>query len=188
MTEPVSQRKNVVTNGDIVGGDKIVNNNLPTTTKLSRLFERLKAEYGDGNKVDNIIDDLKRFSEPRDIIGLEKKLQDGDRLDLLEDAAWLKQEYAKKLTHYQFFEPAQEIHAYLLSVVFEKFRNIVYPMMQTNRPNAEISKAISNEVIGPVMQIIQEHGCDDIMGLSHADVEGMIYYLTGLCHIKWTKV
>ena len=60
-------------------------------------------------------------------------------------------------------------------------------MLKNQNTDAEISRAISYEIIDPVMKTIHEEGCHDIMGLSSTEVEGMIFFLTGLCHINWNK-
>jgi len=180
----IRQEGNTVHGGDVIG-QQIINNHYPKATRLASLFEKLKSKIETNTTVEHISDNLKRLSEDRDVVGLEQKLIDGQREYLLSDAMWLKQEYAKKLTKYTFFEPAQEIHAYLLSAVLEKFRNIIYPMIINNRTHEEISQVISNHIINPIITIIQEEGCEDVMGLCAIDIEGMIYYLTGKCHIKW---
>lgn len=181
-----NQSGNTVNDGDLVGGNKTVYI-AAKKTRLSSLFEKLQETFASGQKVDRISDDLQRFFDKRDVIGLEQKLKDGNRAHLLDDASWLKQEYYKKLTKFQFFEPAQEIHAFILSIVLEKFRNIVNPMIRAENTELEISRAISVEIIDPILKIIQEEGCSDVMGLTSTDIEGMIYYLTGQCHIKWVK-
>ncbi|MFT3909715.1 MAG: hypothetical protein QM737_09850 [Ferruginibacter sp.] len=182
-----NQTENTVNNGDVVGGDKITTYHTPKKTKLNSLFEKLKAAFDGDNRVTEISEDLQRFFIKRDVIGLEQKLKDGNLEHLLDDAAWLKQEYYKKLTKFQFFEPAQQIHAFILGIVLEKFRNIIAPMIRNGNTEIEISRTISTDVIDPIMLIIREEGCDDIMGLSATDIEGMIFYLTGQCHIKWVK-
>jgi hypothetical protein len=187
MASKITQERNTVTNGDVVAGNKSEVHNYTKKTKLSTLFERLKEEFEGKKQCKEISDDLKKYSEPRDTIGLEQKLIDGERGYLIEDAKWLKQEYYKKLTKYQFFEPAQEIHSYLLGIVLEKFRNLIYPLIRNGATDVEISATLSNEIINPIVQIIQEEGCNDIMGLGSTDIEGMIYFLTGLCHLKWNK-
>jgi hypothetical protein len=187
MDGSLTQNENTVIDGDLVGGNKTVNH-FGKKTKLSALFDRLQSHFDEKKTITEISDNLKRYSERRDTIGLEQKLIDGDRRHILEDAAWLKQEYYKKLTKFQFFEPAQEIHAFLLGIVLEKFRNIIYPMLKAGDNEQDISKAISEIIINPMVQIIQEEGCNDVMGLSSTDIEGMIFFLTGQCHIKWTKV
>lgn len=187
MDSSVNQSKNTVKDGDIVARDKIVFHQQPKT-KLANLFERLKEEFEDQNIVDGISDNLKKYQNDRDVIGLEQKLIDGGKQNQLDDAKWLKEEYYKKLTKFQFYEPAQEIHAFLLSVVHEKFRNLVRPKIEAGASNEEISTIISNEIITPIMTKIEEEGCDDIMGLSANDIDGMIFFLTGKCHIKWTRL
>lgn len=191
MTSLTNQRGNTIKDGDLVGGNKTVNNTVNYTpekkTKLSSLFDKLQQEFDQQKKVDGISEDLERYSIPRDTIGLEQKLADGGRAHLIKDAAWLKQEYFKKLTRFQFFEPAQEIHAFLLGLVLQKFRYIIYPLINSGNSEEEISKAISEKVIDPIVQTIQDEGCNDVMGLSSTDIDGMIYFLTGQCHIKWVK-
>ena len=154
-------------------------------TRLAILFEKLRQEYDAKNETETIGYDLQRLINPRDTIGLEQKLRDGDRSHLLDDAKWLKEEYWKKLTRFQFFEPAQEIHAFILGIVLEKFRHIVYPAIRRGSTEVEVSSLISNDIVAPIIKTIQEEGCHNIMGLSSTDIEGMIFFLTGRCPIRW---
>lgn len=181
----VNQNNNTVTNGDIVAGNKIVNN--VKKTKLTSLFERLNVLYNEKKQIDEICDDLNRYLTNRDTIGLEEKLINGNKQHLFDDALWLKEEYAKKLYKFQFYEPAQEIHAFILGIVLEKFKNKINPLISEDKSDAIIMSAISSEIIDPLINIIQNEGCDDIMGLSSTDINGMVYFLTGRCHIKWEK-
>ena len=151
------------------------------------MFDRLNQEYNADNRIDQINEDLQRYLTERDAIGLEQKLIDGNINHVYEDAVWLKEEYSKKLTKYVFFEPAQQIHAYLLAIVIEKFRNLIYPLIREGKSEAEIMKAVSEEINAPLLGIIQDEGCNDVMGLSATDIDGMIYFLTGRCHIKWNS-
>lgn len=153
--------------------------------KLAYLFERLKEKFEEGDKIKRISEDLKRYQDERDRISIEQKLNDANRGHLIDDFVWLKEQYAKKLTKFQFFEPAQEIHAFILGIVYEKFRNIIYPMIRSNECEEKILNAISEKITEPIVSLLQEEGCNDIMGLSATEVEGMIHFLTGQCHIKW---
>ncbi|ASZ11184.1 hypothetical protein KTO58_19290 [Chitinophaga pendula] len=174
--------------GEIIGRDKNVTINNPVRrTRLSILFDKLEKAFNENSHVTEVSADLQRYANLRDTIGLEQKLKDGGREDLYEDALWLKEEYHKKLTKFQFFEPAQEIHSFLLALVLSKFRNIIFPLICASKSEQEVSLAIENEIVAPIVSIIQEEGCSDVMGLSSVDIEGMIYYLTGQCHIKWCK-
>lgn len=156
-----------------------------TQTKLSSLFSQLREQYETKEESSSIIEELNRYLTEKDTIGLEKKLEDGDLSYLYEDAIELKEAYAKKVYKYQLYTSAQEIHSYLLGIICSKFRHIIYPMIKERKSHADISKSISEDIIDPICKLILEHGCDDIMGLCPQDIEGMIYFLTGRCHIRW---
>jgi hypothetical protein len=176
-------------NSKVVGGDDLSStqhyHNYSRPTKLSSLFDRLNQEYNADNRIDDINHDLKRYMLERDVVGLEQKLIDGNIEHLYEDAMWLKEEYSKKLTKFVFFEPAQQIHAYLLAIIIEKFRNLIYPLLREGKLESEIMKVVSEHINTPLLNIIREEGCNDIMGLTATDVDGMVFFLTGRCHIKW---
>jgi len=188
MLGPVQKGNTVDGSGKIVAGDDYSNNhihNYSRETKLSKLFDRLREVFNEDNRIDDVHDDLQRYLLDRDQIGLEQKLIDGDLWHLYEDAEWLKEEYSKKLTKYVFYEPAQHIHAYLLAIIIEKFRNLIYPLFRNGCSESEILRTISCEINDPLLKIISEEGCNDIMGLNSTDIDGMIYFLTGRCHIRW---
>lgn len=110
-----SRQKNIDINGNnnkIVGGnDNSSTNNyyVNSNSKLSTLFDKLKERFENDNKIESLSNNLKRYTERRDTIGLEQKLINAEKEYLYRDFAWCKQEFHKKLTLYQNYEPAQEI-------------------------------------------------------------------------------
>lgn len=173
---------------DVVLGDKTTENHYhqKNKTRLGVLFERLNSEFENKEEISGWIDDLNRYTIQRDVIGLEQKLTDGNRKDLITDALWLKEEYYKKLTKYQLYHSAQKIQAHLLASILERFRNKITPLIKANSADATISRAVSDEIVTPLVNLIEQEGIDDnLLGFSATDIEGMIYYLTGRCHIKW---
>jgi len=182
--------KDVNAGNDIVFGDKkTVENHIHQTNKsrLSSLFEKLNSEFDNKEEIVGLIDDLQRYTVQRDVIGLEQKLLEGNRKDLIDDAIWLKEEYYKKLTKYQLYQSAQKIQAHLLASILERFRNKIYPLIISEADDITVSSAISEEIVRPLVSLIEQEGLEDnILGFSATDIEGMIYYLTGRCHIKWT--
>jgi len=185
--------KDIDISGDnckVVAGDdnsRIENNYYSSGKKgkLAFLFEKLKDKFENEDTISKISDDLRRYKDERDRIGIEQKLIDANREHLLEDFIWSKNQYERKLTKFQFYEPAQEIHAFILGIVFEKFRYIIYPLIRNQTPEKDILLAVSEKIINPIVDLIQEEGCNDIMGLSAVEIEGMIHFLTGQCHLKW---
>lgn len=171
----------------IIGGNdnSQTHNYYGSNGKLSSLFEKLKSSVDNSEAIEKISDDLKRYTTRRDTIGLEQKLKNANKGYLYEDFAWLKQEFYKKLVYYQNYEPAQEIFAYILAIVLEKYINVIKPMLREGIAEREILQTISNDIVKPILDLIESEGCDDIMGLTSTEIQGMFHYLTGNCHINW---
>lgn len=171
----------------VVGGDDNSQNTFitPKNGKLSSLFEKLKTSFDNQEEIERISEDLKRYTTRRDTIGLEQKLKDGGVESYYQDFAWFKQEFFKKLVYYQNYEPAQEIFAYILAIVLEKYINIIKPMLRNKETELNVMNAISNQIVNPILNLIEAEGCDDIIGLSSTEIQGMFHYLTGNCHINW---
>jgi len=169
----------------LAGGNITVNRNEKSKTKLSVLFEKLNSEFNEDNQITHIIEDLESYTTDTDVIGLEEKIKNGGREKYLIRLSWLKQEYRKKLERYRNYPSAQKIHTLILAEVLFKFSNHIEPLLEKNPTEEEIRNAVAEHIVEPVYKIIDEEGCDDIMGLNKIDVHGMVYYLTGKCHIKW---
>jgi hypothetical protein len=184
-------QENIGIEGDgnkIIGGDDNSQKTINVVSrrgKLSALFDKLKVKFDNNELVNNISKDLQRYTDLKDNIGLEEKLQLAGKSDYYKDFAWLKQEFYKKLVYYQNFEPAQEIFAFILGIVYEKYRNIIKPKITAQKSDEEIFASLSMDIIKPILDLINSEGCDDIIGISATEIEGMYHYLTGNCYINW---
>lgn len=177
-------QKNIHVTGNenkIIGGDYYANSG----SKLSLLFEKLKEQFEENDTISKTSDDLKRYIDKRDTIGLRQKLINANKEHLFDEFSWLKQEFHKKLVFYQNYAPAQEIFAFILAIVLERYRNLIKPMIREGSSEKEVLLILSKDIVSPIVNLIQEQGCDDIMGISATEIEGMFHFLTGNCHIKW---
>ena len=102
-----------IANKVVNGNDSSTNNFFNSqSSKLSALFIRLKNVFDDTENPEeliNISENLKKYTDLRDTLGLEKKLELANKEHLYDDFVWCKQEFNKKLIYYQNYEPAQEI-------------------------------------------------------------------------------
>ena len=97
-----------------------------------------------------------------------------------------KQSYAKKATKYQYYEMANKIDNYLFAIVSDHFDREVLPLIEDEKPLREINQAVYDKVIVPVMEELNTVGdSDTCLCYTLDDVFGMLYYLTGNCHINW---
>jgi len=190
--EPHTTQCDNIAGGDVVGRDKHVNAqsthlHLPAPSsvgQLARLLERLTIEERQGNQAAGLIEELKRFCEPVEAnpIGVEQKLLDGGRADLIEFALQAKEQFAKKLARNTFFESAQEIHALLLSKIYSVFWNEIIPQIRAGASRAIIDVLVRERIIDPIVGELQSTP----FRYYDEHVHGMLYYLTGNCYVKWT--
>lgn len=181
----VTQKGNFV-GGHLIGGDQINNTifEISPTHALGCLLERLEKEMASGSAAQGLIDELKRFSEPVETnpLGIVKKLENGNRSDLIDYAMQAKEQFAKKLAKNTFFESAQEIHALLLSKIYSIFTHQIAPAIKRGEDRAIIDGMVRCLIIEPIVADLQQTP----FRYYDEHVHGMLYYLTGNCYINWT--
>ena len=136
-----------------------------------------------------LIDDLLHLSTPKlneQIVGLEAKLKAAGRDDAFVSLGQeMKELFAKKLTKHTFSESAQKIYLYLLNEVATHFQLSVLPHIRAGKPPDVIDRLINTEVIEPVQTKLGPHRF--VLDVYSRDVFGMLFFLTGNCHLVWAK-
>ena len=175
-----SQEGNVA-GGDIVGGNVThYHSNAPST--LRELATKLNLD-GDKSAQKGFIAELEQFSQPIARVpnrNLEQKLEDSLRTDLLFDALEWKEQFSKKLIKFQFSLQAQELFVHILSKIHTFFLLEVRPRALSGAKRTEIDHLI----YGLVTELYDEVG-DSELRLTMTDLQGMVYFLAGNCHIDW---
>jgi len=183
----MSDQKDNIVQGDLAGRDIIKSEyHYPPVlpTYMSELIEKFKEEHEKGIFTTNIIDKLAHYKTAIDnseVIGLEKKLHEGDYSYLLEYATSTKEIFTKKLVRYQLYESAQKIFVCILSEIFSNYHLHVYPLIKRGESSDQVLSAIQKHVIDPVQCKLEKN----ILEILAEDINGAIYFLTGNCHIKW---
>ena len=186
----VTQTENIV-DGDLVGRDKnITTNNINVTHNksayLNELYQKFLSEEKDNQQFKNFMEELDYYHSQIEndiVLGLENKLIAGSRGNIIWYAKEVKERFHKKLLQTsQFSEVAQKINVYLLATVRSYYMLEVYPLICSNEDPLLINAHIKEKIINP---LITELG-DNLLGFTPDDIQGMLYFLTGNCHIKWT--
>lgn len=169
---------------------KVIINQTPIApqSRLASWFARLQEDFKNDVRLQKKMDDIMRYrTKLRHTIGLEQKLLDGDfPKKAIDKARRQKQSYAKKATKYQYYEMANKIDNYLFAIVSDHFDREVLPLIEDEKPLREINQAVYDKVILPVMEELNTVGdSDTCLCYTLDDVFGMLYYLTGNCHINW---
>ncbi len=185
----VSQADNTVGN-DQVGRDKITNYNFNSSQQnisaLQILLTKFNEERNKDPRLDSFIEELDYYNKPfaSDVIGLEQKLTDGNRENFIDYAIRVKESFRKKLDRYKWSESAQQINYHLLALVESYFMNKVYPRICNEEDPNTINDLIVAEIVNP---LLSAQLAEEPLNYSAQEINGMLYFLTGNCHIKWTK-
>lgn len=185
----VEQTNNEV-EGDLVGRDKTIyetslnfSNSQARVSYMAQLLEKFKKESENNSQLKEFIKEFDYYiaKVEGDVLGLEQKLRDGNRDFLIPFALRAKEKFYKKAVQFQFSEAAQFINIYLLGKVESNFFNHIAPRIREGHPVHEVNSLIEELVIKPVLQELEEN----LLNFTETDINGMLYFLTGNCHIKW---
>lgn len=185
----VTQSNNEV-GGDMAGRDInkptyiIGRNSFGGQLQLEKLYEKLEKEKENSPLFTEIVEELFHFKNNADeteFIGLQKKLENGNRINYLNFAEKAKEKFAKKLLKNEHSETAQHIYAFLLAKVYSSFETNISPRIRENHPEIFINQLITENIINPLEELLG----DNLLRIYDDEINGMIYFLTGNCHIKW---
>lgn len=175
--------------GDLRVGDDtnyIINTPPPDPAALSRLLAQIQELSETDEDFQYFIGRLDFFSNQKaqtPIIGLEHKLLNGGRDDLLEIAIERKDAFAKRLFKSQLNRRRQGIFLYILQKISFAFEEQIRPLMKQGAPNEVIDSVILK---GIVDTIYHEVMAEDFT-IDQYIISGMLYFLTGKCHLIWEK-
>lgn len=156
-------------------------------SRLSATFERLEQEILNNTRKE-VIDELLLYTTKLDgTKGLEEKLQDGGFQKMFIQKAIIQKEmYAKRATKYECYPAAQEIILSLFARIKNEFDVRIYPMIITGVNVPMIMQEVHKQIVSPILQMIETNGENDQSLYFNMDhIYGMIYYLTGMCHLNW---
>ena len=100
---------------------------------------------------------------------------------LSEEAMRFKELFHKMLSANQFFRSAQEIFAHLLGEMDQLYDCHVRPLIADGASNRDVDIAVQTLVLKPIQEMLD----DNDLGIHMQELRGMLYYLTGNCHIRW---
>lgn len=171
-------------NGDAVLGDKYVNE--AALLPLEKAIRAIQQSIQENPELEAIIEELAEYTTDRperEVIGLEQKLLNGDRNDLIENAIYVKNKFERMLAKRQMSLVEQKIYAHVLSMIDTTFNQKVRPLILEKKNKSVVDKAVQDHIIDPVYQSIVSFNSS----ITTQHVLGMLYFLTGKCHLLWAE-
>ncbi|MCS6122795.1 ABC-three component system protein [Shewanella baltica] len=176
-----NQISNINTNG---GAFTVGHYHAPNPTKIELLIKAARAFADDSEEYRDLLDELDNYQKPRlgrEIIGLEKKLERAKMTPLLEDAIYLKSNAITKIARYQLQSHKAAVHNYIYGKINEIFNSQIAPKIRAGQNYNEIDQFISNMIIQPLADEV----CAADPTINSDTIRGMLYILTGNCHLTW---
>jgi len=153
---------------------------------LANLLIRSKQLSETDQEYRYMLEELEEYLLPRPgrkIIGLEEKLKEGNRLDLLEDAAYLENKFARRVTKHQFSTSEEIIYFHCLSKINSSFSHYIKPLFKNTVNTDIIDRVIFDRIVEPLYEEVSEVNA----AISTELIRGMIFFLTGKCHLRWVS-
>lgn len=162
------------------------NNIFVQLTSLEQAIEQIKTNLGGCTESVAIIEDLADYitnCPTREIIGLEKKLDKGKRQELKARAVLLKNRFERRVAKNQMSLSEQHVYVQILAAISSIWHSKIAPLIDSDTAIPQIDQTIFDELIEPVHKAIVRYDTLITTDL----VSGMLYFLTGKCHLQWNK-
>jgi hypothetical protein len=156
-------------------------------SRLGQRFKRLKEEVEKDIRLSDFMDDFKSYNTRLDGISMPEKLSDGgfSNVEILK-ATKRKHMYSKKLEKNKLYETAQLIDMELFSLINLYFETYIEPLIEEGAAKTQIKQTVLEKIVQPIINLINQDGRDDtFLNYTTEEIYGMIFFLTGKCHLNW---
>lgn len=157
-------------------------------TALGRLYRKLSEEAAGDALLTEYIAQLQIFTrvvQDEEIQGLDGKFVAADREDQLDMAMAMKEMIYGELRENMFSKTFQTIYATLMGKIHDEFQVHIRPAIVGGANRLEIDVLVNQKIVQPIVNDLED--CQYFEGVATSTVRGMMYFLTGNCHLVWHK-
>lgn len=156
-------------------------------SRIAANFARLREEIG--KDVDPRTRERVEYYEtklPGDKDVAEKLTDGGFTLGRIREAERLKELWAKEALRFADSPAAQDNNLLIYTRIVREFDIYITPMIEEGMPLKEVRRELHERIVLPIMDILERNGADDEdIRYTQDHIYGIIYYLTGNCHLNW---
>lgn len=176
----IDKSQSIIGDGNQQAQGDIYNTTAPVNP-FAKLLDELKTEAENDTNFQEMLEGLAEWLNDRDVIGLENKLITSGRSDSIRDAIYLKERFTKKLVRSQLSRATQRIYTHILAKIGATFRNVIKPKIAEGASKSEIDMLIQKFIIDDIYKDVSDPKLD----IDQEHISGMLYFLTGKCHVNW---
>jgi hypothetical protein len=174
--------------GDVAGGSIDKSQTIifeAPKTQLGVLIDQLHEQIGKNPEAAEFVESLLSWINPKKTEftrDLAEKLNACGKGHLLCDALEAKERFAKQLKKTTFNPAIQDIYACILGEIYSNFNHRIKPKIKTATEPGAIEDAIADLANTITIKIAS---APPSLGIGITEILGMLYYLTGNCHLEW---
>ena len=118
---------------------------------------------------------------------VEQKLNDGGfKPSAIKKAKRLKQFWAMEALRTSNQPVIQDENFMLYTRIVHEFEVYIMPLIEDGEPLRDVMRELHERIVEPIMTIYRENGySDENLRYNYDHIYGMIFYLTGNCHLNW---
>ena len=156
-------------------------------SQITRLLRKLAEQVENNETTHQFIEELQFYVDDRSshaIVGLKDKLARVGRASEYDVALMKKEVFVKLLVRFEAFSSAQELFAYILSMIHDVFDYKIIPICD-QLDHGAIEAIVDEHIVDRVFAEYAEGA--DVLTLNRNHVRGMIYWLADKCFVRWHK-
>lgn len=197
-----NQSNNDLQSGNIVNGDlnnsgqinnigtqNIYSNPSRNISNIEKCYNDLKLKIENSQDISDYLDEINHYlyrytnMTKGDLRTLEQKLIDSGREDYIDEALFYKESASKFIIKYQQNTSIQYIISSILALIKKNFMHLITPLINNNANIYDVNTAIDIHIIKPIEEILSNTD----LSLHFNQVNNLLYFLAGNCHICWDK-
>lgn len=196
------QSNNSLGSGNIVNGDLNNNGNINNIqnqnvysqasrniSNIEKCYNDLKFKIENSKDIEDYIEQINHYLHrytnitKSDLRTLEQKLTDANRVNDIEEALYFKESASKFIIKYQQNTSIQYIISSILVLIKKNFMHFVTPLINSDASIYDVNNAIDTHIIKPIEEILSNTD----LSIHFHQVNNLLYFLAGNCHICWDK-
>lgn len=150
----------------------------------SALKQRIRHILSSDTSIEGYFSELEIYTRQKtakSIKGLNEKFKDAGLESYLEHAIGCKEKFAKHLLENMYSLSYQRMIYLLIDEAICEFQHSIYPLIDAKSSPAQIMDAVRTKVFDRFF----EATCDVSSDFNRSQIEGLVYYVTGNCYLRW---
>lgn len=169
--------------GTVVIGD----NPVLVVEQDSALKQRVRNILSSDQVINGYFSELEMYTRQKttaEIKGLNEKFKDAGLEAYLEHATGCKEKFVRHLLENMYSLSYQRMLSLLIDEAICEFQHTIYPLIDANASPTQVMEAVRLRIFDHFFDATTDV-CSDF---NRSQIEGLVYYVTGNCYLRWGPI